>query len=241
MRTGYLLLLLTGVLTGCRSKPVKNAFLQWPHDRMERVVDSVFRHDTRNLHRFAVSYRDDRYWSIFEVDSNLSADPAYQRMNGKEENYSFFEGINDRSLRARRSSEVNHYITTRDYFEGKDHYSQENIREINNCRAYLKNDTLDIQIGSGNGFSGYGFSIYQYGASFLSMPYYYDDIIDYRELEPLNIPLWQKLVLDKAKYSIGDSLYGYISFGSVFYNKYGYPAGNKARGFFRAVIKKRDW
>ncbi|WP_157557996.1 hypothetical protein [Niabella aurantiaca] len=56
----------------------------------------------------------------------------------------------------------------------------------------------------------------------------------------MNFPLWQKLVLDKAGYSIRDFLYGYISFGSVFYNKYGCPSGNKDLGFFRTVVKKRD-
>lgn len=204
------------------------------------VVDSVFRHDTRNLHRFAVSYRDDCYWSIFEVDSNLSADPAYRRMNGKEEPLlNSFKEAGDHSLPERRSAEVDYYITIRNYVEGKEQYFQNNIGEHSNCQAYLKKDTLNIRIGDIYGLGWQGFSIYQYGARFLSMPYSNDDLIDYRLPEPRNIPLWQKLVLDKATYSTGDSLYGYISFGSVFYNKYGNPSGNKVNGFFRAVIQ--DW
>ncbi|WP_300598369.1 hypothetical protein [Niabella sp.] len=231
-----------GALIGCRSKPAKNAFLQLPHGRMERMVDSVFRHDTRNLHRFAASDRDDRYWNVFEVDPYLSADTAYQWMNRNEEPHlNPFKEKDDRSLPARRSSKIDHYITVRNYFEGKEHYFQNNIGANSNCQAYLEDDTLRIQIGAWYGLGGEGFFIYQSGARFLSMPYYYDDVIDYREPEPRNIPLWQKLVLDKATYSIGDSLYGYISFGSVFYNKYGTPSGNKANGFFRTVIKKRDW
>ncbi len=230
--------LLAGALIGCRSKPVKNAFLQLPRNWMEMVVDSVFRHDTRNLQRFAVSYRDNRYWNVFEVNPCLSADAVYQRRNGKEEP---FKRSNDRSLRSRRSSEIDYYVTIRNYSEEKEQYFRYNIGNNSNCQGYLKNDTLEIRIGDIYGLGWQGFSIYQYGARFLSMPYSNDDLIDYRLPEPLNFPLWQKLVLDKAKYSIGDSLYGYISFGSIFYNTYGYPSGNKARGFFKAVVKKRDW
>lgn len=238
MRIGSLVLVLTGVLTACRSKPVGNAFIQLPHDRMEMVVDSVFKHDTRNLHRFAVSYRDDRYWNVFEVNPCLSAASVYQRMNGKEEP---FKRSNDRSPRARRSSEVDYYVTIRNYSEEKEQYFRNNIGENSNCQAYLKNDTLEIRIGVWYGLGGIGFSIYQCGTRYRSMPYSYDDVIDYRELEPLDIPLWQKLVLDKAGYAIGDSLYGYISFGSISYDEYGNPSGNKGDGFFRAVVKKRDW
>ncbi|MBO9593311.1 MAG: hypothetical protein J7599_10410 [Niabella sp.] len=241
MRTGCLILLLTGALIGCRSKPVKNAFLELPRNRMERVVDSVFRHDTRNLHRFAVSYTDERYWSVFEVDPHLSRDTAYQWMNRNEEPHlNSFKEKGDRSLPPRRSAKIDHYITVRNYFEGKEHYFQNNIGANSNCEAYLEKNTLRIQIGAWYGLGGEGFFIYQSGARFLSMPYYYDDMLDDRMPEPRNIPLWQKLILDKTRYSIGDSLYGYISFGSIFYDQYGESSGNKADGFFRAVVKKRD-
>ncbi|MCF3109346.1 hypothetical protein LL912_11215 [Niabella sp. CC-SYL272] len=72
------MLLLTGALVECQSKPVKNAFLQLPRNRMEMVADSVYRHDTRNLHRFAVFCQDARYWSAFEVNLDFSTDTAYQ-------------------------------------------------------------------------------------------------------------------------------------------------------------------
>ncbi|SDE08425.1 hypothetical protein [Niabella drilacis] len=186
MRTRYLVLLLAGALSGCRSKPVESTYLQLPRYRMEMIVDSVSKYDTRNLQRFAVPSGDDRYWNIFEVNPQLSADAAYQRMNGKEEPLlNSFKEAGDHSLPEGGSTEVDYYITTRNYVEGKEPYFQNNIGAHSNCQAYLKNDTLNIRIG--------------------------------------------------------DSLYGYISFGSVFYDKYGYPSGNKARGFFRTVIKKRDW
>ena len=71
------------------------------------------------------------------------------------------------------------------------------------------------------------------------MPYSWDDLIGMDEKEPLNYPFWQKLIVDKRRYSVGDSIYGYVAFSSVFYDEYGMPSRHNVAGYFRAEIGTR--
>ncbi|MBO9658008.1 MAG: hypothetical protein J7527_04210 [Chitinophagaceae bacterium] len=208
------------------------------HETAETIVDSIFQRDADSLRLYGRPFYNGRYWETLEVDDQLPANSIYKKLDSTQEIFSGLElpGTTDKTMK--RSSGVEHYETSRDFFDGQDHYSRDNIGSMSNCKAYIKRDTLHISIGVETGFGGSGFDIFVFGNMYITMPYHYDDILDSNEKEPFNVPLWQKLVLNKKTYSVGDSLYGYVSFGSVFYNEYGSASGQRAKGFFRAKIKE---
>ncbi|MCD2423194.1 hypothetical protein LQ567_10520 [Niabella pedocola] len=205
----------------------------------ETIIDSVFQQDTDSLYPFAAAVRSIKYRQPFEVDSLLSGNSVYKKLDSMPEIHSSFK--NDEDTAAKRSSAVDYYTTTRNVFEGHEHYSSSNARDLYDCRAYFQNDTLRISIGSHLGLGNSGLNIWIIRGCFVMMPYSSFCVTTNHSFEPLNVPLWQRLVLDKKIYSIGDSMYGYLSSGSVYYDVMGNPSGQKAKGFFKAVVKKRDW
>ncbi|MGJ7032413.1 hypothetical protein [Niabella hirudinis] len=203
------------------------------------IVDSVFKWDTDSLQQLAAPVYSTRYWQSFEIDDLLPGNSRYKELDSIPEISLPFRNKEDTT--AKRSNGVDYYITTRDFFEGQDHYASANAGDFDVCRGYLKNDTLCISIGTKVGFGDSGFRIYMVQGRFTTMPYRSYCVITEDALVPLFAPLWQRLVLSKQSYSLGDSLYGYISFGATYYDVGGSAFGYKANGFFRTVIKKRDW
>jgi len=204
----------------------------------EIIIDSVFLRDTDSLHQFAAAARSAKYRQSFELDRSLSGNGIYKKLDSMPEIVSSFKKEGDTA--ARRSSAVDYYTTTRSVFEGREHYGSAGAKDLYDCRAYLQNDTLRISIGTHLGFGDSGLNIWIIRDWFVMMPYRSFCVITDRSCEPLNVPLWQRLMLNRKSYSIGDSLYGYLSFGAVYYDAMGNPSGQKAKGFFRALIKNAD-
>ena len=164
-------------------------------------------------------------WDEVIVDSQISQDSVFNRMDTEKEIFSFHE----RDTSMKKTSDVQYsYDDTQD-----DKYSK-----FNNCRAYFyKSDTLTINIGIGNGFSANGFIIKYKSNKFFTKPYFFTDQIMEGESEPTYKLIYQKLTLDKSNYKIGDSLYGKIDFKSIEYDGFFKKIKHSGKGYFRSKIK----
>ncbi len=175
--------------------------------------------------------RNDRVqWDNAVIDTNISKDTVYGRLDKVKEIFSALEKI-DSSMK--RTSDVE-YLTGKKINPGE--YSNS---KYNNCRAYyFHSDTLSINIGIGNGFGGQGFIINYKDNKFYTEPYFSTDVIYPGEVEPSYKIVYQKLLLDKASYSLGDSLYGYIDFKSIETDKENNKTEHFGKGYFRTKVTK---
>ena len=169
-------------------------------------------------------------WDNVTIDANISEVPIYRQLDKESEIFSAFEKM-DSSMK--RTSDVE-YLTGKKINTGE--YSNS---KYNNCRAYFFNsDTLSINIGIGNGFGGQGFIINYKSNKFYTEPYFSTDVIYPSEVEPAYKIVYQKLILDKATYSLGDSLYGHIDFKSIEADKENNKTEHFGKGYFRTKITK---
>ena len=169
-----------------------------------------------------LSCNNPEHWDAITIDPNISQDSVYKRMDTEEEIFSAHETD---TLR-KKSSDVE-YI---------DKYVPNKLPKNNNCRAYFhKSDTLIINIGIGTGFGGSGFIIKYKSSKFYTEPYYITDVIMEQEADPTYKLIYQKLILNKSDYKVGDSLFGNIDFKSIGPNFSGIE--HSGRGYFRAKIK----
>ena len=127
------------------------------------------------------------------------------------------------------------------YFSGhKLNVQDDKYAKYNNCRAYFfHSDTLSINIGIGTGFGGHGFIINCKGKKFYTEPYFWTDAIDPGAVEPTYKIVYQKLILDKANYSLGDSLYGHIDFKSIEVDEQHDTTDHFDKGYFRTKVAER--
>jgi hypothetical protein len=103
---------------------------------------------------------------------------------------------------------------------------------------FFHSDTLLINIGIGNGFGGHGFIISYKSKKFYTEPYFSTDVIYSDKVEPTYKIVYQKLILDKASYSSGDSLYGHIDFKSIETDKEKNTTEHFGKGYFRTKVTK---
>lgn len=169
----------------------------------------------------------DDQWDEVIVDSHISQDSVFNRMNTEKEILSFHE----KDTFMKKTSDVE-YLSG---YTNADKYSKRN-----NCRAFFnKSDTLKINIGIGTGFGGRGFMIKYKSNRFFTEPYYSTDIIMDGESKPTYKIIYQKLMLDKSNYKIGDSLYGKIDFKAIEYDGFFKKIKHSGKGYFRSKIKPR--
>ncbi len=169
-------------------------------------------------------------WDTAEINAAISRDSIYRELDKQPELFSALE-TQDSSMK--RTSDVS-------YFSGhKLNLQDDKYAKFNNCRAYFfHSDTLSINIGIGNGFGGQGFIIRYKSEKFYTEPYFSTDVISPDEVEPTYKIVYQKLILDKASYSLGDSLYGYIDFKSVEFDKENNTTEHFGKGYFRTKVTK---
>lgn len=160
----------------------------------------------------------------FRIDATIR-EQADLLMEGEPEVETFDDFV-DKGAKIRKKSSTVTITVLRD-----------NINEIDKsgglrCIAYLNRDTLVIENSINSGFSGKGVLIKYTGRKLRSDIYEFTDIVIPDEKEPKLIIEKQQLILDKAHYSVGDSLYGHIYLRMIDQNKIKYYA----QGFFRAKV-----
>ena len=169
-------------------------------------------------------------WDKVNIDYNISKDLIYKLLDKQKEIFSATEKEDSLS---KRTSDVS-------YFRGKkiDINKTENSK-FNNCRAYyFRSDTLSINIGFSNGFSGRGFVIKYKNEKFYTEAYRHTDMIIEGLVKPIHKIVYQKLTLDKVNYKLGDSLYGKIEFKSIETENNGKITEHFGKGNFRTIVSK---
>jgi hypothetical protein len=174
-------------------------------------------------------------WTDARIDATISSDSVFSRLNRQKELFSILDRLEEDSL-ALRSSDVSYHSGL------KLDLSDTAYAKFNNCRAYyLQSDTLLIDIGSNEGFGGYGFVINYKNRKFYTEPYLYSDIPrSDGEPWPAYEIIYQTLTLDKPVYAVGDSLYGNIEFVSIETNE-GRIIKHFGKGHFRAKVLKQKY
>ncbi len=203
-------------------------------------VDTFFIENTDSLRSFAKKWSDNRFWDVFQIDTSLKHLPVFKKLDSVPEIQQMFEQLEEGQ---KRSVAMDHYETELGYVsDAASAYVTRNFSEVLVCHAYLNRDedTLWLNIGFGTGFSGWGTTVYITKNVFKTMPYYFDDIVDMDEKEPLNFPFSQSLILNRRHYKMGDSIFGYVGFKSIYYNEYEIPSKHNVKGFFRTKVNK-DW
>jgi hypothetical protein len=169
-------------------------------------------------------------WDKVNIDYNISKDLIYKQLDKQKE---IFSATEKQDSSKKRTSDVS-------YFRGKkiDLNKSENSK-FNNCRAYyFRSDTLSINIGFSNGFSGRGFIIKYKNEKFYTEAYHHTDMIIEGLVEPTHKIVYQKLTLDKVNYKLGDSLYGKIEFKSIETENNGETIEHFGKGNFRTIVSK---
>ena len=172
--------------------------------------------------------KDKPVWNKVTFDPKISKATIYAQLDKQEELYSAFEIP---ETLTKKTSDV-------EYSAGKKrNVGKFNNLKVNNCRAYFyQSDTLSINIGIGNGFSGQGFLIKYKDKKFYTEPYYFTDLIIPDEPEPKFKIVYQNLILNKRTYKSGDSLFGYIDFKSIETVKGNKTKEHWGKGYFRARV-----
>ncbi|QNN44035.1 hypothetical protein [Pedobacter roseus] len=169
-----------------------------------------------------------KQWDNAHLDPGLPKNLIYNEMNKEEEIYSFFEKHNG----SKRTSDVSYL--SRNLNEKQDSPAS----KLNNCRAYYSgSDTLFIDIGISDGFTGSGLNIKYKNKRFNAEAYEFTDVIIEGEVKPKQKVINQKLVLNKANYKIGDSLFGRIEFKSIEINNQGDTILHISNGNFRTRVR----
>src|SRR5690606_26341816 len=137
---------------------------------------------------------------------------------------------------AKKSSNV-HFNYGKDV-EATEHY----FSVQNKVDAFKKgNDSLYIQIGTADGYSGNGISLIIKNHFFRSNYYRFTDVSSYDDKKPKNIILSQDLILDQLNYKLNDSIYGYISFKSQYIDERSDTIIVVAKGHFRAKVREGEF
>ncbi|RYZ92731.1 MAG: hypothetical protein EOP47_30045 [Sphingobacteriaceae bacterium] len=106
-----------------------------------------------------------------------------------------------------------------------------------NCKAWMKSDTLFINVGSWDGYTGGGFTINYINRNFVLEPYYSQHTDAGPDPHPpVFTIIYCDLKLDKPVYTAGNMVHGYVDF-KIKERHYGKTIMHTARGYFRDRIK----
>lgn len=167
-------------------------------------------------------------WNEAKIDSDIKNEPIYYQLDKQNEIFSMFE---KQDSTVKRTSGVSYFRAQ------KINLKDTAYTTFNNCRAYFYNsDTLSIKIGFGGFFGGSGFIIEYKNRKFHTEAYLFSDGNIGEKIKPKHKLVYQKLILDKVNYNIGDSLYGKIDFKSIETDKYGDTTEHFGKGYFRTKI-----
>ena len=128
--------------------------------------------------------------------------------------------------------------------------SDTSYAHMNNCRAYIDSGRLKIDIGSHGMFGGHGFDIICTKNKYTIIPYLYNDQPGIKKPKSTYQINSQSLILNKAKYTLGDSIFGYVDFNLIENQQRLYNEGilieeNKkithiGKGYFRGKVEKSN-
>ncbi|KAF2513688.1 hypothetical protein EYY60_05535 [Flavobacterium zhairuonense] len=167
-------------------------------------------------------------WDKATIDNKISRNKIYKELDKQNDIPNHFS---KNTTVTKKSSGVSYYYGER--INLNDKYSK-----YYNCEAnFLLSDTLKIDIGYVGGYSGSGFIIKLKNDKFYTEAYSYDDVVYEDETKSTYNLIYQKLILDKQNYKVGDSLYGNIEFKSIETDHKNNRIQHFGKGYFRTKIK----
>ena len=177
------------------------------------------------------SKNDESQWDSVLIDSNIKKDIVYTQLDKQNE---IFSELDNSNSVMKRTCAVE-YLTDKKLNPG------EFKPTANICKAYyLNSDTLLIDIGISTLLGGRGFVVSYKNSQFYTRPYFLTDVIypddGKGEVEPTYKIVYQKLVLDKLNYNVGDSLHGKVEFKSVEINEHNMKTEYYGKGYFRTKV-----
>lgn len=169
------------------------------------------------------------------IDSEISKNQVYKKLNSQKENFSQIE-IWPKDSTSKKTSDVSYLTTSPDEIIDKNKLK---LTKHFNCRPYFVNsDTLYIEIALANESSRRGFTIsYNY-------PKFKIETFKTSDAKVFGIPfpeekiIFQKLILDKNHYKINDSIFGYVDFKSIEKDYDGIITNHSGKGYFRSIVRR---
>jgi len=120
----------------------------------------------------------------------------------------------------------------------------------NRCWAYIDSGILKINIGYSYGFGATGFDIICTNNNYNIVPYQTTDQPGKAKNNPTYQIIKQKLILNKSRYMVGDSIFGYVNFQLIENKNTRYNDGKVdsiiyqkithiGKGYFRGKVEKQ--
>ena len=159
-------------------------------------------------------------WDKIEIDTSLSKKTLFKDFNHQKQQY--IDGGDSEEIKTNNFKVKIDSLSTESY--------SYNIKD--------KTFFLEIQLFTGDGFSGGGYNINIINNRYKLFPYHYTDNVkpfNFFEGEDYYKVLNKKLILNKDSYKKGDSIFGYIElkiqkrYGSEKYFEEG-------RGYFKGIV-----
>lgn len=169
------------------------------------------------------SNRISKEWNDIEVNPNIKLEPAFKLFDSQPEVFDYNEKV-DSNLK--KTNGVDYII--------KDLTFDIVTTSTAKCKAFLKNDLLEIRTISSNGYGGEGFIIYYKKGKFLIKEAGYTDELLLKD--PKQEIIYQKLILSKIQYSENDSIYGYVDFKIEKTDVDNFKSIHTGKGYFRTKI-----
>ena len=104
-----------------------------------------------------------------------------------------------------------------------------------------KSDTLAVYIDNFDGYSSEGIKLLLYKDNYDIKYYMTSDVILPTKPIELTKVNSSKIILDKKKYKVGDSIYGFIDIHLTYQNRFSLPQKIKAKGYFRTLIRENNY
>ncbi len=176
-----------------------------------------------------------KYWQKFSVVENIHKNINFKKMNSETE----FSILYDSSTLKPKTNNILFLSDTKIDFKDTLDIKKQRFLRNRNCSAYFfKSDTLSVGIMNSDGFGGSGFKISVFKDNYKIDYATFTDVEPFKNKKPKLIFDYKKLILNKKKYNLNDSIFGYIEFKCLDNDSYAKPVYRYGKGYFRAKIEK---
>ena len=164
------------------------------------------------------------------INSNIKYDSVFNKLNNQNE---FFNPLESRDTLNKRSCDILFYCGNINDYTNNDY-----IRKYKCIAHFYKSDTLYITIEFNDGFSSHGFTLNYINKTFYTKINSTTDMVsDQNDNLPNYKTIYQRLILDKNNYQVGDSVFGKVDFKIYEYNN-DYKNEYIGKGYFKSKIIK---
>ncbi|MEO8886150.1 MAG: hypothetical protein ABI367_08815 [Mucilaginibacter sp.] len=161
--------------------------------------------------------------NIIVVRPNMVSNSIYKKLDRETDPFDYFASD---TTRKSKTTDLFYYNSLTDF-------GDTTRSRINICTAYIDSGLLRINIGYSYGFGGKGFNIICADDKYSVIPYQTTDQPSKEKTKPTYKIIKQKLILNKSRYMVGDSIFGYVDFKLIEDQK----ITHIGKGYFRGKIE----